>query len=124
MIVSLLKFDLHRGAEPQLQEVFRRHRILETAMTVEGCWKLALAMPNEPDGTAFVIGFWESERAYQRWMDHPERGGAADDLLPLMSGAFDPAAAALTMNILHSVPEADAWSRPAKTSHEREKELT
>ena len=110
MIVSILRFRLKPDSVESLKEIFRRHRILETAMTVEGCWKLSLSQPCNSDDEAFVIGFWQDNNAYQRWMHHPERGSATDELLPLMAGDFDPTAAAELHEVLHSMPEQSAWS--------------
>ncbi len=110
MIMSMLKFTLRPGSEASLVDVFKRNRILETASLVEGCWKLAMVAPQASDNSAYVIGFWEDDAAYQRWMDHPERGIATDELAELVSGDWDSEAAAQLMNVLHSVPLADAWS--------------
>ena len=110
MIVSVLRFSLKPGAVEQLHEVFRRHRILETAITVEGCWKLSLSCPDGVDDQAYVIGFWQDRDAYQRWLDHPERGAASEDLMALMSGEFDPRAAAELHEVLQSAPPVSSWA--------------
>lgn len=109
MIVSILHFRLKPDSVTSLVEIFQRHRILETAMTVEGCWKLSLSHPQENEDEAYVIGFWQDNDAYQRWMEHPDRGNATDELLPLMAGDFDPSAAAELHEVLHSTPEQTAW---------------
>jgi quinol monooxygenase YgiN len=110
MIVSILHFTLQPDSVGKLHEIFQRHRILETAMGVEGCWKLSLSHPQGADDEAYVIGYWQDRDAYQRWMDHPERGNATDELLPLMAGDFDPSAAAQLHEVLHSTPEQTAWA--------------
>ncbi len=110
MIVSVLRFDLVPGGRDRLHEVFRRHRILETAITVEGCWALSLSAPEGDDSQAWVIGYWEDRDAYQRWLNHPERGVATEDLTALMSGDFDPKAAAQIHEVLHSIPESPVWA--------------
>ncbi len=109
MIVSVLRFSLQPNSIEKLHDVFQRHRIFETAMAVEGCWKLVLSHPAEVKDEAYVIGFWQDRAAYQRWLDHPERGRSTDDLLPLMAGDFDPSAAAQLHEVLQSVPEPSAW---------------
>lgn len=111
MIMSELKFTLKPGNKSSLVEVFKRFRIFETAMEVEGCLELAMVGPGESDETVYVIGFWEDDAAYQRWMDHPERGIATDELAQLVSGDWDSTAAARLMNVLHSTPAANAWVR-------------
>lgn len=110
MIVSILRFGLKPDSLEKLHEVFQRHRILETAMTVDGCWKLALSHPSQAQDEAYVVGFWQNREAYQGWLDHPERGTATDELLPLMAGDFDPSAAAQLHEVLHSMPEQSAWA--------------
>lgn len=110
MIVSVLRFDLAQGARDKLHDVFRRYRILETASNVEGCLALSLSAPADDDSQAWVIGYWEDQQAYQRWLDHPERGAATHDLMELMAGDFDPKAAAELHQVLESVPESPAWT--------------
>lgn len=106
MIVSMLNFHLKPGAVPSLAEVFARHQILQTAITVEGCRHLVLATPDADGDQACVIGLWDDEAAYQRWMDHPERGAATDDLLQLMAGDFDPTAPAGQWQVLSATEAA------------------
>ncbi len=106
MIVSMLEFRLRPGAVPDLAETFARHQILETAIKVEGCKTLVLATP-DPDGSeAYVLGIWDDEAAYQRWMDHPERGAATEDLLQLVAGDFDPSAPAGQWQVLRFTQDA------------------
>lgn len=103
MIVSVLRFDLKDGAVPALRETFARHRIFETAIQVEGCHTLVLASPQDDAGTAYVLGLWQDDAAYQRWMDHPARRVATDDLTRLVAGDFDAAAPAQQWQVLHAV---------------------
>ena len=110
MIVSVLQFDLVPGARERLHEVFRRYRILETAITVEGCWTLSLSAPENDDSHAWVIGYWEDRDAYQRWLDHPERGAATEDLMELMAGDLDPKAAAQIHDVHQAIPETPVWA--------------
>lgn len=110
MIVSVLDFSLQPGAAEKLHEIFRRYRILETASTVEGCWKLTLSQQAGRDDSATVIGFWEDRDAYQRWLDHPERGAATEELLSVMSGDFDATAPAVLYEVLHAVPAPPSWA--------------
>lgn len=109
MIVSVLNLDLKPGAIEALEEVFRRHRILETAIEVDGCWKLSLSHPEGTD-RACVIGFWADRAAYQRWLDHPARGASSSDLMEIMAGDFDPKAAAELHDVLHCIPDRTAWA--------------
>jgi quinol monooxygenase YgiN len=109
VIVSILRFKLKPNSIQELHQVFQRHRIFETAMAVEGCWKLVLANSSEPKDEASVIGFWQDREAYQRWLDHPERGRSTNDLMPLMAGDFDASAAAQLYEVLQSNPEPPAW---------------
>lgn len=113
MIMSLLNFRLRPGAVSDLGEVFARHQILETAIQVEGCQALVLATPDADGDEAFVVGLWDDETAYQRWMDHAERGAATDDLLKLVAGDFDPAAPAGQWQVLRAVYDDELAPREA-----------
>lgn len=129
MILSMLRIDVRGGRLAELAEVFRRHRILETAIQVPGCHTLLLTSPPatapesagvagaavEPGNTAYVLGLWDDEAAYQRWIDHPERGAANDDLRRLASGDFRPADPAPLWTVHRAVSAAD----PATTTPHR-----
>jgi len=104
----MLRFDLKPGGVPALAEVFNRHQILETAIHVEGCRNLVLAAPDTSGDTAYVLGLWDDEAAYQRWIDHPERGVATEDLLQLVAGEFEPTAPAELWSVLRAVNVASA----------------
>jgi heme-degrading monooxygenase HmoA len=107
MIVSVLPFKVRPGAVSELGEVFAENRILETAIQVEGCQVLVLASPDVDGDEAYVLGLWDDDAAYQRWMDHPERGAATDDLLKLMAGDFDPTAPAGKWQVLRAIYDAE-----------------
>lgn len=113
MIISVLRFDLKSDAVPALEDVFRRHEVLETAIQVEGCRQLMLAAPDRDGTTAFVVGLWDDDVAYQRWIDHPERGKATDDLLQVVAGEFDPTAPAELWEVLHVTSDPDLVSPAA-----------
>lgn len=115
MIVSVLPFKVGLGRVPELGEVFARHRILETAIQVEGCHTLVLATPDVEGEEAYVMGIWEDDDAYQRWMDHPERGAATDDLLRLVAGDFDPTAPAGKWQVLRAIYDAELAPNAAGT---------
>jgi len=106
VIVSVLRFDLKDGAVTALGETFARHQILETAIQVEGCQTLVLASPQDEADTAYVLGLWRDEAAYKRWMDHPSRSVASDDLTQLVAGDFDATAPAQQWQVLHAVHDA------------------
>lgn len=107
MIVSVLPFKVRPGGVPELGEVFAKHAILETAIQVEGCQTLVLASPDLEGDEAYVLGLWDDDDAYQRWMDHPERGAATDDLLKLVAGDFDPTAPAGKWQVLRAIYDAE-----------------
>ena len=93
MIVTLFPFPLEAGGAESLAEVFRRHRILEIASGVEGCRAVWLAADGDQSQAAhaYAVGLWDDEAAYQRWIDHPERQAATDDIQALLreSGGLD-----------------------------------
>lgn len=119
MIISRLKFELVPGTFDALAAAFRRHRILERAATVEGCRSLYLTADAVHEGRAHVIGIWDEEIAYQRWLDHPERGVGSADLLALMSDTWDPSAPGEVWTVLHMVDATGAGRQPSGTREKR-----
>lgn len=107
MIMSTLRLGLKPDSVRAIKDVYDRYEILETAIKVEGCQTLVLATPDVEGNEAYVIGLWDDEAAYQRWMDHPERGAAAQDLLQLTAGDFDPTAPAGRWQVLSAIHDAD-----------------
>lgn len=110
MIMTFLSFNVPLHDEEKMKEIFLKWQILETSIKVDGCYKLALVAPQERIGKVYVVGFWEDNRAYQRWIDHPERGAAAVDIAATLDGEFDPTAPAPIMDVLHSVPSPGGWA--------------
>lgn len=105
MILSVLRIDLSPGRSTELLKTFRTHQIFETAIRVDGCRDLYLATPE--DGTddadaAYVVGVWDDEASYQRWLEHPERGAAADHLASLVASDADITGPARLWRVLHS----------------------
>lgn len=105
MILSVLPFDLKQGCKDEFEKVFEQNQILERAIEVEGCKQLFITSPTDDPNKVFVVGLWENPEAYQRWMDHPQRGVGTEELLNLVSGGFDPAAPAQHWNVLRSISE-------------------
>ncbi len=119
MILSRLTLELVPGSFDALAAAFRRHRILERAIQVEGCRSLYLTADAVHEGRAHVIGVWDEEIAYQRWLDHPERGVGSADLLALMSDTWEPSAPGEVWNVLHTVEATGAGLQPSGTKEKR-----
>jgi heme-degrading monooxygenase HmoA len=102
VILSCLTIDLRPGTLGALEDVFRRHRILERASEVEGCRSLFLTADVAHDGRAHVVGVWEDEAAYQRWLDHPERGVGGDEIHALVAASWDQSAPGEVWRVLHT----------------------
>lgn len=115
MIISVLPFELKQGRRQEFESVFDKNQILERAIRVQGCEQLFIASESGNPDKVFVVGLWEDQEAYQRWMDHPERGIGADELLELVSGGFDPAAPAEHWNVLRSLTEAGKFTNSEST---------
>lgn len=109
MIMTSLTFTLKEGATAALVDVYRRHRIFETAMTVEGCHRLALVDGPQGSSQVTVVGFWADRAAYQRWLDHPYRDTAEDEFDALMAAEWEPSAAAEVGNVVLSTPDSASW---------------
>ncbi len=120
MIMSMLRLGLKPDSVRAIKDVYDRYEILETAIKVEGCQTLVLATPDVGGNEAYVIGLWDDEAAYQRWMDHPERGAAAQDLLQLTAGDFDPTAPAGQWQVLSAIYDAELVPGAAEPEEETE----
>ncbi len=104
MIVTVFPFRLScEGGANDLVEVFRRHRVLEMASQVEGCRGVYLA-GGVADGAdrAYAVGLWDDTDAYQRWLDHPERQLASDDITALLQERDDLDVPGQVLTVLHS----------------------
>lgn len=106
MILSCLTFELRPGSLGALEEVFRKHRIFERAIGTEGCHSLYLTGDMADDRVARVIGVWEDEAAYQRWLDQPGREEGVDDLYAIMSESWDPHAPGQVWRVVHTAVNA------------------
>ena len=102
MILSVLTFDLRPGSLEALEEAFTRHRIFERAIQTEGCRSLYLASGAADGSRAHVIGVWDDEAAYQRWLDHPEREVGSEEIHAIASDEWDPSAPGEIWRVLHS----------------------
>lgn len=108
--MTFLTFNINPKNEEKMRDVFLKWKILETSIQVEGCYKLALVAPEVRMDKVHVVGFWEDHAAYQRWIDHPQRGAAVEDISALLNGEFDSTAPAPIMEVLHAVPTPEAWT--------------
>jgi heme-degrading monooxygenase HmoA len=104
MIVTLFPFHLASpGDAEDLAEVFRRHKVLEMASKVEGCRGVYLAEGDAIGAArAYAVGLWDDTTAYQRWLDHPERQVASDDINALLRGADDLDVPGQVLTVLHA----------------------
>lgn len=119
MILSCLTMELRPGSFDSLAEAFRRHGILARAIQIEGCRSLYLTADAVHEGRARVVGVWDDEAAYQRWIDHPQRGVGTADLLALMCDTWEPSAPGEVWNVLHAVDSTLDGPQPSATN-ERE----
>jgi quinol monooxygenase YgiN len=110
MIMTSLTFTLKAGSAEALADVYRRHHILEAAMSVEGCLRLALVDGPPGSSQVSVVGFWEDRAAYQRWLDHPYRDTAEDEFDALMDTDWEPSAAAEIGSVILSTPSQEGWA--------------
>lgn len=104
MIVTLFPFQLaDESGAGDLVAVFQRHRILETASQVEGCRGVYLARGSADDThQAYAVGLWDDTDAYQRWLDHPERQVASDDINSLLRDRGDLDVPGQVLTVLHA----------------------
>lgn len=102
MILSCLTFELRPGSLGALEGVFRKHRIFERAIGTEGCRSLYLAGDAADETRAHVIGVWDDEAAYQRWLDQPGREEGTDDLHAIVAASWNPSAPGQVWHVVHT----------------------
>lgn len=100
MILSDLRMRVKIGMAAELQSIFDRHEIFEKAIKVPGCMELFMVVSEDNAEEVRVIGLWEDRDAYQRWMDHPERGSAGDEIVEVLDMDFDVTAPASISNVV------------------------
>lgn len=103
MIISRLEISLARGTVPDIESVFRRLEIFETAIAVEGCRSLFLCAPEVEGGDVQVIGVWDDHEAYQRWLDHDDRERATPDINALRPADATELTSGELLTVLHTV---------------------
>ena len=82
MILSVLALTPRLGRAGDVVEFFERERIVENALTVDGCRGVELW---EGEGQILALATWDSADAYQMWLDHPARRAAAATLEELLA---------------------------------------
>jgi len=70
------------GCLSSLVELFESEAIFERAKATEGC--VDVMMLQQPD-QVLVLGFWNDEVAYQRWVDDPTRSDGNDEINELLA---------------------------------------
>lgn len=100
MIMSDLRMRVQPGKLGSLKQIFAEYSIFEKAIQVPGCLELFMVSSEEHEEEVRVVGFWEDRSAYQRWMDHPERGSAAEALMEIMDMEFDVTAPAQISSVV------------------------
>lgn len=100
MIMSDLRMRVQPGKLSALEQIFAEHSIFEKAIQVPGCLELFMVSSEDYEEEVRVVGFWDSHDAYQLWMEHPERGSAAEALMEIMDMDFDAAAPAQISSVV------------------------
>lgn len=81
MIRTVLTLRPKPGSSDAVVELFERERIVERALTVEGCCGVEVwANPTE----VLVMATWTAPSAYQAWLDHPQRNASNEELNELL----------------------------------------
>ena len=81
MIRTVLALKPKPGLTSEVVELFKSERILERALSVEGCRRVEVWSGSEE---VLVMGTWANSRAYQAWLAHPERNASNDALNALL----------------------------------------
>jgi heme-degrading monooxygenase HmoA len=88
VIRTVLYLDPKDGDHGAVVGYYRRSRILERAAEVDGFLSSELQVPARGEGAVLVTALWRDAAAYDRWVEHPARAGAADELAELLAGDF------------------------------------
>jgi heme-degrading monooxygenase HmoA len=91
VVRTVLYVDPREGDHQAVVEYYRRSGILERAAEVEGFVSSELQVRADGIGPVLVTALWRDAAAYDRWLEHPARAGAAAELAPLVAGDFDSA---------------------------------
>ena len=81
MIRTVLALKPKPGMASAVVELFRSERIIERALSVEGCCQVELWSGS---GEVLVMGTWADSTAYAAWLAHPERNSNNDALSQLL----------------------------------------
>ena len=81
MIRTVLTLKPKPGLTSAVVELFKSERIIEHALSVEGCRRIEVWSGSEE---VLVMGTWANSQAYQAWLAHPERNASNDALNQLL----------------------------------------
>lgn len=68
-------------------DFFERQRVIETAMTVDGCQGVEVWAG---DDEILVMATWKDRDAYRIWLEHPARNAGNDELNELLDTPITP----------------------------------
>ncbi|MXV91270.1 MAG: hypothetical protein F4121_07605 [Acidimicrobiia bacterium] len=88
MIRTVLALSPRPGRTRDIVDLFERQRVIEHALTVDGCHGVEIW---EGNGHLLVVATWDSSDAYQSWLDHPARNAGNDALNELLLEPISPA---------------------------------
>ncbi len=81
MIRTVLALRPKPGLADAVVELFKSERIIERALSVEGCRQVEVWAGADE---VLVMGTWADSRAYQAWLAHPERNTSNEALNELL----------------------------------------
>jgi heme-degrading monooxygenase HmoA len=85
-VVSLLRLPVAAGSEESFMAAFETLEIFEYAAQRVGMRAARLLRPVQPGEPFVVIGEWDTEDDYDRWLADPMREELRLRLLPLLDG--------------------------------------
>ena len=82
LICSVLSMVPKPGNLAALVDLFEAEAVFDRAKSTDGC--IDVMMLQQPE-QVMVLGFWDDEAAYQRWIDDPHRSNGNDELNNLLA---------------------------------------
>ena len=84
MIRTRLHLQANEGGAQQVLDFYRKRGILERSIAQPGCLSAEIGVSLTDSDRVTVSALWESEAAYQGWIDQPSRAEDVTALLPLL----------------------------------------
>ncbi len=87
MIRTQLHLQAREGGAQKVLDFYLERGILARSSAQPGCLSVEIGVSLDESDRITVSALWESETAYQGWLDNPSRADDVEELLPLLRPA-------------------------------------